>query len=92
MEYLLLMCSCESAVTGLHDLDEYVQSQLLLAALTIVTSILRMGGTFVAKIFRGREATLLFDQLACFFDSVTCAKPRSSRGSSIGTCSESDRL
>lgn len=29
------------------------QAQLLLAALTIVTSVLRPGGVFVAKIFRG---------------------------------------
>jgi hypothetical protein len=31
------------AVTGLHDMDEYVQSQLILAALTIVTHVLRQG-------------------------------------------------
>jgi tRNA (cytidine32/guanosine34-2'-O)-methyltransferase len=37
---------------GLHDIDEYVQSQLLLAALNITTHVLRNGGTFVAKIFR----------------------------------------
>lgn len=85
------------AVTGLHDMDEYVQvkgggrgwalpggqsasrshpqlraclrfcclhshthasvcplqAQLILAALTIVSHVLRPGGTFVAKIFRG---------------------------------------
>ncbi len=37
---------------GLHDIDEYVQSQLLLAALNITTHVLKPGGTFVAKIFR----------------------------------------
>jgi tRNA (cytidine32/guanosine34-2'-O)-methyltransferase len=34
-------------VTGLHDMDEYVQSQLILAALFIVGHTLRPGGTFV---------------------------------------------
>ena len=31
------------AVTGLHDMDEYVQQQLLLAAMTIVAHVLRRG-------------------------------------------------
>jgi tRNA (cytidine32/guanosine34-2'-O)-methyltransferase len=70
-------------VTGLHDLDEYVQAQLLLAALNITTHVLKTGGTFVAKIFRGKDVTLLFAQLRLFFDDVTVAKPRSSRNSSI---------
>ena len=40
---------CRAAVTGLHDMDEYVQAQLILAALTIVTHVLAPGGCFVAK-------------------------------------------
>ena len=52
-----------SAVTGLHDMDEFVQAQLILAALTIVTHVLRPGGTFVAKVFRGKEASLLYSQV-----------------------------
>lgn len=37
----------------------------------------------MAKIFRGRDVAVVFAQLRCLFDRVTCAKPRSSRGSSI---------
>eukprot|EP00873_Tetraselmis_striata_P045961 jgi/Tetstr1/466225/TSEL_010782.t1 len=70
-------------VTGLHDMDEFVQAQLILAAMTIVTAVMRPGGTFVAKIFRGRDIHLLYAQLRLFFPMVTCAKPRSSRNSSI---------
>ena len=51
------------AVTGLHDMDEFVQAQLILAALTIVTHVLRPGGTFVAKVFRGKEVSLLYSQV-----------------------------
>jgi len=50
------------AVTGLHDVDEFVQAQLVLAALTVVAAVLRPGGSFVAKVFRGREAALLYAQ------------------------------
>ncbi|KAJ2719140.1 tRNA (uridine-2'-O-)-methyltransferase trm7 [Coemansia sp. Benny D115] len=70
-------------VTGLHDLDEYIQAQLILAALNITTHVLRPGGSFVAKIFRGKDVTLLYAQLKIFFRTVHVAKPRSSRNSSI---------
>uniref|UniRef100_UPI000B4DBF35 tRNA (cytidine(32)/guanosine(34)-2'-O)-methyltransferase n=1 Tax=Lonchura striata TaxID=40157 RepID=UPI000B4DBF35 len=55
----------------------------LLQALNITTHVLKKGGTFVAKIFRGKDVTLLYSQLRLFFPDVTCAKPRSSRNSSI---------
>lgn len=38
------------AVTGLHSLDEYMQSQLILAAFNITSFILKKGGNFVAKV------------------------------------------
>ncbi|KAM4819012.1 tRNA (cytidine(32)/guanosine(34)-2'-O)-methyltransferase isoform 2-T2 [Thomomys bottae] len=79
----LVVCDGAPDVTGLHDVDEYMQAQLLLAALNIATHVLKPGGCFVAKIFRGRDVTLLYSQLRIFFGSVLCAKPRSSRNSSI---------
>ncbi|ODQ66207.1 FtsJ-domain-containing protein [Nadsonia fulvescens var. elongata DSM 6958] len=70
-------------VTGLHDLDEYIQAQLILAALQLTTCLIRPGGSFVAKIFRGRDIDLMYSQLGFLFEKVTCAKPRSSRASSL---------
>lgn len=70
-------------VTGLHDLDEYIQAQLILSALQLTCCILKPGGTFVAKIFRGRDIDLLYSQLSYLFERVVCAKPRSSRGTSL---------
>lgn len=70
-------------VTGLHDLDIYVQSQLLWAALNLALCVLKPGGKFVAKIFRGKDVDLLYAQLKLVFDRVRVAKPRSSRASSI---------
>lgn len=70
-------------VTGLHDLDEYMQAQLLLSALGISLKVLTTGGTFVAKIFRGADVDLLYRQLSLFFEDVQCCKPRASRNSSI---------
>ncbi|KAK1312863.1 hypothetical protein QJS10_CPA07g00039 [Acorus calamus] len=79
----LVVCDGAPDVTGLHDMDEFVQSQLILAALTIVTHVLRVGGKFIAKIFRGKDTSLLYCQLKLFFPNVTFAKPKSSRNSSI---------
>eukprot|EP01065_Artemidia_motanka_P009869 TRINITY_DN15117_c0_g2_i1.p1 TRINITY_DN15117_c0_g2~~TRINITY_DN15117_c0_g2_i1.p1 ORF type:complete len:302 (+),score=92.74 TRINITY_DN15117_c0_g2_i1:76-981(+) len=69
-------------VTGMHDMDEYLQAQLVLAGLRIANCVLREGGSFVAKIFRGRNVTLLYAQLRCYFDQVTAVKPKSSRNQS----------
>ncbi|KAI8929184.1 FtsJ-like methyltransferase-domain-containing protein [Entophlyctis helioformis] len=79
----LVVCDGAPDVTGLHDMDEYIQAQLLLAAFNITSHVLREGGTFVAKIFRGKDITLLFAQMRMFFPLVDVAKPRSSRDSSI---------
>ncbi|RZC79347.1 hypothetical protein C5167_003532 [Papaver somniferum] len=59
----LVVCDGAPDVTGLHDMDEFVQSQLILAGLTIVAHILREGGKFIAKIFRGKDTSLLYCQL-----------------------------
>ena len=70
-------------VTGLHDFDIYVQAQLLYSALCLAMQVLRPGGKFVAKIFRGKDVDLIYAQLKLVFESVHVAKPRSSRASSI---------
>ncbi|KAB1252928.1 putative tRNA -methyltransferase, partial [Camelus dromedarius] len=58
-------------------------SHLSPQALNIATHVLKPGGCFVAKIFRGRDVTLIYSQLRRLLLSVLCAKPRSSRNSSI---------
>ena len=70
-------------VTGLHDLDIYIQAQLLYSALALAMKVLRPGGKFVAKIFRGKDVDLIYAQLKPVFERVHVAKPRSSRASSI---------
>jgi tRNA (cytidine32/guanosine34-2'-O)-methyltransferase len=79
----LVVCDGAPDVTGLHDVDEYLQGQLLLAALLISTHVLTPTGTMVAKIFRGRNIGFLYSQLRLLFDRVSVAKPSSSRNSSM---------
>jgi tRNA (cytidine32/guanosine34-2'-O)-methyltransferase len=79
----LVVCDGANDVTGLHDVDLFMQGQLLLAAMLITTHVLCPGGTFVAKIFRGRDVGFLYGQLRLLFARVSVAKPTSSRNSSL---------
>ncbi|GJQ80740.1 hypothetical protein Trydic_g9334 [Trypoxylus dichotomus] len=79
----LVVCDGAPDVTGMHSLDIYIQEQLLLGALHIAFNVLKLGGTFVAKIFRGKDSDLLVAQLQLFFENVWIVKPSSSRNSSI---------
>lgn len=79
----LVVCDGAPDVTGLHDVDEYLQGQLLLAAMLISTHVLSKNGTLVAKIFRGSNVGFLYSQLRLLFRRVSVAKPSSSRNSSM---------
>ena len=78
----LVVCDGAPDVTGLHPFDVYVQHQLLLSAINITTRVLRPGGTFVAKVFRGGDVGLIYAQLRLLFEDVACAKPAASRNAS----------
>lgn len=78
----LVVCDGAPDVTGLHDMDEFVQAGLLFAALNIVSHTLRPGGTFVAKIFQAVDEDILRQQLCLLFLEVIHCKPPSSREAS----------
>ncbi|WFD36818.1 tRNA (cytidine(32)/guanosine(34)-2'-O)-methyltransferase [Malassezia cuniculi] len=81
----LVICDGAPDVTGIAPLDEYVQSQLLLAAASMASRTLRQGGNFTAKVFvqpGSESARLLVAQLRRQYAHVELAKPRSSRASS----------
>ncbi|WVN89228.1 uncharacterized protein L203_104446 [Cryptococcus depauperatus CBS 7841] len=66
----LVVCDGAPDVTGVHDLDAYLHSQLLLAALTLSLTLLSPGATLIFKIFLSPldpKAEFLASQLRCFF-------------------------
>ncbi|CAL6081956.1 FtsJ-like_methyltransferase [Hexamita inflata] len=80
----LVVCDGAPDVTGIHDLDEFVQAELIQAAFLISDRILRTGGSFVAKVFRGQlTETILVERLSQFFKKVQIVKPAASRSSSM---------
>ncbi|KCV72697.1 ribosomal RNA large subunit methyltransferase J [Fonticula alba] len=78
----LVVCDGAPDVTGVHSVDEWLQAQLLTAALTIVSQILRPGGAFTAKFFLEDNTSFLFAQMQAAFGRVSIFKPASSRPSS----------
>lgn len=79
----IVICDGAPDVTGMHELDEYLQHHLLLAALHITTFILRPGGCFVTKMFRGPNTPFLVAKSEVFFAQVRVVKPKSSRNASM---------
>ncbi|KPA74931.1 putative FtsJ-like methyltransferase [Leptomonas pyrrhocoris] len=79
----IVICDGAPDVTGMHELDEYLQHHLLLAALHITTFMLRRGGCFVTKMFRGPNTPFLIAKSEVFFDQVRVVKPKSSRNASM---------
>lgn len=79
----IVVCDGAPDVTGMHELDEYLQHHLLLAALNITTFVLRSGGCFVTKLFRGPNTPFLVAKSEIFFEQVRVVKPKSSRNASM---------
>ena len=75
----LVVCDGAPDVTGLHDIDEWLQWQLLVSAANIATHTLARGGAFFAKMFTGANTALLVATLRALFAEVEVFKPHSSR-------------
>lgn len=69
-----MICDGAPDVTGFHDMDQYVQSQLLVAALNICLKTLRPGGKFIAKVFKGSDTEFLYSQFKYYFNEVYFVK------------------
>ena len=88
-------------VTGLIDVDMYMQVELIIFALVIVMKLLKKGGTFVAKMFKvgaaddvkeiirdnlyAVKSDFYYEKVKILFNNVFYFKPSSSRASSHET-------
>ena len=70
-------------VTGLVENDQWQQHVLVEAGAQLCIHILRPGGTYVAKVFRGTATETLLDNLYVLFHQVLVTKPQASRNSSL---------
>ena len=88
-------------VTGLIDVDMYMQVELIIFALVIAMKLLKKGGIFVAKMFKvgavddtkeiirdnlyAVKSDFYYEKVKILFDNVFYFKPSSSRASSHET-------
>lgn len=79
----LVICDGAPDVTGFHDLDEFLQADLLKASLSICTKIAKEGSSFVGKCFRGEFSGYILSHFENFYEKVEYVKPKSSRGNSV---------
>jgi tRNA (cytidine32/guanosine34-2'-O)-methyltransferase len=79
----LIMCDGAPDVTGLNEFDVYIQSQLVLSALNISIRMLKEGGIFVSKLFKGKHTNKVLQIFKKFFKKVTLAKPLACRNATF---------
>ncbi|KAM0680536.1 hypothetical protein GINT2_001224 [Glugoides intestinalis] len=75
----LVVCDGAPDVTGFRDLDEFLQTDLLTAALSLCLQISKPNSSFVAKIFKGEFTDYVVKHFMKFFKVVELEKPKSSR-------------
>jgi tRNA (cytidine32/guanosine34-2'-O)-methyltransferase len=79
----LVMCDGAPDVTGFNEFDVYIQAQLILSALNISLRMLKEGGIFITKIFKGKHTNRVLQILLYFFSKITIAKPKACRNASF---------
>lgn len=78
----VIVCDGAPDVTGFHEIDGYIQAQLLVAALSLCLKFSNNDAIFVGKFFKGENVSFLKSQFEFAFKNVDIVKPRSSRPTS----------
>lgn len=79
----IVMCDGAPDVTGFNEFDVHIQSQLILCALNISLRMLKEGGTFITKIFKGKHTNKILQILKNFFKKISIAKPKACRNATF---------
>ncbi|KAI4466527.1 ribosomal rna methyltransferase [Holotrichia oblita] len=75
----IVVCDGAIDVVGMQMVDYYMHHRIFLAALYITLNSLRLGGSFIMKIFINKGHEKMVRKLELFFDRVTIVKPSCSR-------------
>jgi tRNA (cytidine32/guanosine34-2'-O)-methyltransferase len=79
----LIICDGAPDITGLNEFDVYIQSQLILNALNTCIRIIKIGGNFITKIFKGKYTNKIIQIFLCCFEKVVITKPKACRNASF---------
>ena len=79
----LVLCDGAPDITGFNEFDVYVQSQLVLTALNTSIRMLKEGGNFVTKFYKGKYSDKIMKIFLMCFNKVTISKPKACRNASF---------
>lgn len=79
----LIICDGAPDVTGFNEFDVYIQFQLILTALNTSIRLLKEGGNFITKIFKGKYTNRIIQILLNCFERVVITKPKACRNASF---------
>ena len=79
----LVICDGAPDVTGYNEFDVYVQYQLILSAINMTIRIIKEGGNFVTKLFKGKYTSRIIQLFLICFEKVTITKPKACRNASF---------
>ena len=79
----LVICDGAPDVTGFNEFDVYIQFQLVLTALNTSIRMLKTGGNFVTKLFKGKYTDIIIQIFLICFDKVTITLPKENKVSKI---------
>ncbi|MBO68751.1 MAG: 23S rRNA methyltransferase [Acidiferrobacteraceae bacterium] len=78
----LVLSDMAPNISGVRDTDQARSVALARASFKFAVESLRLGGTFVVKLFQGSEAEIFRRELESFFQRCVVRKPGSSRADS----------
>lgn len=79
----LVLCDGAPDITGFNEFDVYVQNQLVLTALNTSIRMLKEGGNFVTKFYKGKNSDKIIKIFLTCFNKVTISKPKACRNASF---------
>ena len=79
----VVICDGAPEITGLHEIDEYLQSELLISTLCMCMKIARHGSSLVVKCFKGIYTPYVVNHFGKFYEEVVLLKPKASKTSSM---------
>ncbi|KAH9410827.1 FtsJ-like methyltransferase [Ordospora pajunii] len=79
----VVICDGAPEITGLHEIDEYLQSELLVSTLCMCMKIAKHGSSLVAKCFKGIYTPYIVNHFGKFYDEAMLLKPKASKATSM---------
>lgn len=79
----LVMCDGAPDITGIHEIDEYLQMELLISALATSLRVSKTGSSFVGKCLQGEYISSIANHFGKFYNKTTLLKPKASRTESM---------